>query len=97
MTTVDLNVKLQLSEDVERKARELGLFTGKKIGELITAEIERQRKEATARLTVITDQLQANFRSEYGNLTDEEAQALIDQWIDEADEEILHQENTSSP
>lgn len=95
MTTVDLNVKLQLPEDVERKAREAGLFTGEKIGELITAEIERQRKEAAARLTVITDQLQANFRAEYGDLADEEAQALIDQWIDEADEEILHQDNTS--
>ena len=46
MTTVDLNVKLQLPEDVERKAREAGLFTGEKIGELITAEIERQRKDA---------------------------------------------------
>ena len=71
--------------------REAGLFTDEKIGELITAEIERQRKEAAARLTVITAQLQANFRAEYGNLTDEEAQALIDQLIDDADEEILHQ------
>lgn len=97
MTTVDLNVKLQLPEGVGRKARELGLFTGEKIGELIIAEIERQRKKAAVRLTVITDQLQANFRAEYGDLTDEEARALIDQWIDEADEEILHQDNTSSP
>lgn len=95
MTTVDLNVKLQLSEDVERKAREAGLFTGEKIGELITAEIERQRQEAAARLTVMMDQLQANFRAEYADLTDEEAQALIDQWIDEADEEILHQDDAS--
>ncbi len=95
MTTVDLNVTLQLSEDVERKAREAGLFTGEKIGELIEAEIERQRKEAAARLTAITNQLQANFRAEYGDLTDEEAQALIDQWIDEADEESLHQNHNS--
>lgn len=96
MTTVDLKVKLQLPEDVERKAREAGLFTGEKIGELITAEIERRRKEAAARLAVIMDQLQANFRAEYGDLTDEEAQTLIDRWIDEADEEILHQDNASS-
>jgi F0F1-type ATP synthase membrane subunit b/b' len=95
MTTVDLNVTLQLPEDVERKAREAGLFTGEKIGELITAEIERQRKEAAARLTMMMEQLQANFRAEYGDLTDEEAQALIDQWIDEADDEILHQDNAS--
>lgn len=89
-------MKLYLSEDVERKAREAGLFTGEKIGELIEAEIERQRKEAAARLTAITNQLQANFRAEYEHLTDEEAQALIDQWIDEADEESVHQDNNSS-
>lgn len=96
MTTVDLNVRLQLPEDVARKAQETGLLTGEKIGELITAEIERQRQEAAARLTVITEQLQANFRAEYGDLTDEEAQAVIDQWLDEADEEIQHRDNPSS-
>lgn len=30
MMTVDLNAKLQLPEDVERNAREAGLFTGEK-------------------------------------------------------------------
>lgn len=46
VTTVDLNVKLQLTKDVERKAREAGLFTGEKIGELIKAEVGCQRQKA---------------------------------------------------
>lgn len=96
MTTIDLNVTLQLPEDVERKAHETGLLTGEKISELITAEIERQRREAAVRLTMISDQLQANLRAEYGDLTDDEAQALIDQWIAEADDEIMQQDNASS-
>ena len=87
MVTVDLNVRLQLSEYVVQKAREDGLLTDEGLAELITAEIERRRKEAAARLSVMTEQLQANFRAEYGDLTDDEAQALIDQWIAEADEE----------
>lgn len=44
MLIVDLNVKLQLSEDVERKAREAGLFTGEKIAQMIEAEVQRQRQ-----------------------------------------------------
>jgi hypothetical protein len=90
MTTVDLNVTLQLPEDVERKAREVGLLTGEKIGELIMAEIERQRREAAARLTNTMDKIHAHMRKKYGDLTDDEAQAMIDQWIAEADEENAH-------
>lgn len=85
MTTVDLNVKLQLPEDVERKAREAGLFTGEKIGELIEAEVRRQRKDAWERLQTKLAPVQAAFREEYGHLSDDEAQAMIDQWIDDAD------------
>jgi hypothetical protein len=85
MTTVDLNVKLQLSEDVERKAREAGLFTGEKIGELIEAEVQRQRKEAWERLQAKLAPVHAAFQEEYGHLSDDEVQAMIDQWIDEAD------------
>jgi len=86
MTTVDLNVRLQLPEDVERKAREAGLFTGEKIGELIEAEVRRQRQEAWERLQAKLAPVQAAFREEYGHLSDDEVQAMIDQWIDEADE-----------
>jgi hypothetical protein len=39
-------------------------FTGKKVSELIMAEIERHQQAAAARLTVISDQLQTNFRTE---------------------------------
>ena len=85
MTTVDLRVKLQLSEEVERKAREAGLFTGEKIGELIEAEVRRQRQEAWEQLQAKLAPVQAAFREEYGHLSDDEAQAMIDEWIDEAD------------
>ena len=96
MTTVELNIKLQLPEDVERKAREAGLFTGEKIGELIEAEIERQRKEAAAKLLDLMDKMHTHMREKYGDLTDDEAQAMIDQWIAEADEEIAR-ENDATP
>ena len=87
MVTVDLNVELQLSEDVMRKAREDGLLTDEGLAELITAEIERRRQEAAARLLALMDKMHAHMREKYGDLTDEEAQAMIDQWIAEADEE----------
>lgn len=85
MTTVDLNVKLQLPEDVERKAREAGLFTSEKIAQMIEAEVQRQRMEAWERLQAKLAPVQAAFREEYGHLSDDEVQAMIDQWIDEAD------------
>lgn len=83
MTTVmvNFNVDFQLPEDVVQKARQDGLLTGEKIAELITAEIERRRDAAAERLRVITEQLQANFRAEYGDLSEDEAQAIIDQWL----------------
>ena len=96
MVTLDLNVRLQLSEYVVQKAREDGLLTDEGLAELITAEIERRRKEAAARLSVMMEQLQANFRAEYGDLTDDEAQALIDQWIDEADKETALKDDAPS-
>jgi len=96
MVTLDLNVRLQLSEYVVQKAREDGLLTDEGLAELITEEIERRRKEAAARLSVMMEQLQANFRAEYGDLTDDEAQALIDQWIDEADEETALKDDAPS-
>jgi post-segregation antitoxin (ccd killing protein) len=77
-------INLQLPEDVEEKARAAGLLTSEKIAELIEAELDRQRQEAWQRLSQIMDQVSANFRAEYAHLTDEEAQAMIDQWIDEA-------------
>ncbi|MBL8152873.1 MAG: hypothetical protein JNM70_01715 [Anaerolineae bacterium] len=85
MLIVDLNVKLQLSEDVERKAREAGLFTGEKIAQMIEAEVQRQRQAAWERLQAKLAPVQAAFREEYEHLSDDEVQAMIDQWIDEGD------------
>jgi F0F1-type ATP synthase membrane subunit b/b' len=93
---VNLNVDFRLPEDVVQRARLDGLLTGEKIAELIMAEIDRRREAAAARLVTISEQLQANFRAEYGDLTDDEAQALIDQWIEEADEQSPHKDNASS-
>ncbi|MBL8132013.1 MAG: hypothetical protein JNL42_09155 [Anaerolineae bacterium] len=86
MVTVDLKLRLQLSEDVVQKARESGLLTDEKIGELITAEVERRRSEAAARLRDTMDQLSALMREEYGDLSEEEAQALLSQWLSETDD-----------
>jgi hypothetical protein len=85
MTTVDLNVTLQLPEDVEQKGREAGLFTDERIGELITAGIERQRREAATSLGKTMEKIHAHMREKYGDLTDDGVQAMIDQWIAEAD------------
>ena len=86
MVTIDLNVHLQLSEEVMQKARQSGLLTGEKISELITAEIKR-RQAAAAKLLDMMDKIHTHMREKYGELADEEAQAMIDQWIAEADEE----------
>jgi post-segregation antitoxin (ccd killing protein) len=85
MTTVDLNVTLQLPEDVERSAREAGLFTGEKLAQMIEAEVRRRRREAWERLQARLAPVQAAFREEHGHLSDDEVQTMIDQWIDEAD------------
>ncbi|MFQ3659286.1 MAG: hypothetical protein SNJ54_10090 [Anaerolineae bacterium] len=98
MTTIDLNVKLRLPEDVEQKAREAGLFTSEKIAELITAEIERRRTEAAVRLRDTMDKLSSLMQEEYGDLSEDEAQALLNQWINEADDESeSHLNSTPSP
>ena len=83
-----VTITLELVKDVERKARDAGLLTSETITAWIESELERKRREAAANLTVMMDKLQANFRAQYGDLTEEEAQAMIDEWIDEADEEI---------
>lgn len=65
--------------------REAGLFTDEKIGELIEAEVQRQRQEACEQLQAKLVPVQAAFREACGHLSNGEAQAMIDQWIDEAD------------
>lgn len=96
MVTVDLNVKLQLSEYVVQKAREDGLLTDEGLAELITAEIERRRTEAAAELLAMMEKMHAHMREKYGDLSDEEAQAMIDQWIAEADEETAVEDDAPS-
>jgi hypothetical protein len=84
MTSVTLRVELPRA--VEEQARTLGILTSEKMAELIAAEVERQRQAAAARLSETMDRLSAKFREEYGHLLEDEALALIDQWLDEAGE-----------
>ena len=79
-----VTIGIELSEEVIEKARNAGLLTSEKITELLEAEIKRQRKDALDQFLETSKLLEASMREQYGNLSDEEAQALIDQWIDEA-------------
>lgn len=94
---VNLNVDFRLPEDVVQKARQDGLLTGEKIAELITAEIERRREAAAAQLASIMDAMHAHMRAQYPDLTDEEAQAMIDAWIAEADGEAALNGDAATP
>jgi hypothetical protein len=80
-------IELRLPDDVADRARLLGLLTDEKLTELIEGEIWRKRQAAWAELRSMTEPVRADFRADYGHLSDDEAQAMIDQWIDEADEE----------
>lgn len=80
-------IELRLPDEVAEQARSLGLLTDEKLTEMIEAEIWRKRQAAWAELKEMTEGLRADFRAEYGHLSDEEAQAMIDQWMHESDEE----------
>jgi post-segregation antitoxin (ccd killing protein) len=81
MITVHINLKLELSDDVKRKAREAGLFTSEKMSELIEAQVKRQRQEAWEQLQAKIAPVQAAFHEEFGHLSDDEVQTMIDQWV----------------
>lgn len=78
-----LTIEVALRKDVEEQARSLGLLTSEKLAELIEAEVQRQRKAAWLALQALVAPVQAAFREEFGDLSDDDAQAMIDQWIDE--------------
>jgi hypothetical protein len=80
-------IELRLPDDVADRARSLGLLTDEKLIELIEVEIWRKRQAAWTELRAMTEPVRADFRAAYGHLSDEDAQAMIDQWIDESDEE----------
>jgi hypothetical protein len=80
-----LTIQLELSKEVEADARALGLLSGKSVAQLIEAEVQRQRKAAWGRLRTLIAPVQDAFRAEYGHLSEDEGQALIDGWIEEDD------------
>lgn len=93
-------ISLQLSEDVTDKARSLGLLTDEKLSELIEREVmqeweakKRRRAEAVAELNEMTERVHTHMRETYGDLTEEEAQAMIDGWIAEAEAAIEHRKS----
>lgn len=88
-------IPVELSKDVEDAARSLGLLTSEKIAQMIEAEVQRQRREAWEHLQAMIAPVQAAFREEYGHLSDDEVQAMIDEWIHEADEDAAPDERSS--
>lgn len=82
-----VTIILDLDRDIEQKAREAGLLASEAITEWIKAELERKRQEAAQRVLETMNQVSANFRAEYPDLTEEEALAMLDAWIDEADDD----------
>jgi F0F1-type ATP synthase membrane subunit b/b' len=79
---------LDLDRDIEQKARDAGLLASETITEWIKAELERKRQEAAQCVLETMNQVSASFRAEYPDLTEEEALAMIDAWIDEADDDV---------
>lgn len=77
-------MKLPRTDDVERKAREAGLSSGEKIGEMVQAEARRQRQTEWERLQAKLALVRADFLKANELLSEDEIQAMIDQWIDEA-------------
>jgi post-segregation antitoxin (ccd killing protein) len=93
---VGVLVTVELPKELEEKARAAGLLTSEKLAALIEAEVERQRQEAWERLSEAMDKVSASFRAKFGHLTDEEAQAMIDQWLHEVGEKIRDEARDAS-
>jgi post-segregation antitoxin (ccd killing protein) len=83
-----VTVTVELDEMLVRQAEAAGLLTSEALNAMLKAEIERRRADAFEKLTKMMDSVAAQMKTEYPDLTDDEAQAMIDQWIAEADEEI---------
>jgi hypothetical protein len=83
MTSIQVTV--ELPADVAAQADTLGLLSGEKIAELITAEVQRRRQAAADRLRETMDRLSQQFQQEYAHLSEAEALAMIQAWIDETD------------
>lgn len=82
-----VTITLDLDKELESEARSRGLLSSERIAELIASELRQQkRQEAAARLTAAMDVMAAHMREKYGDLSDDEAQVMIDAWIAEADE-----------
>jgi hypothetical protein len=88
MVTVRLEIEMTLSEYIAQKARAGGLLTSEKIAALITTEVERQRHEAVAYLLDAMKTVSNDMRERFGDMSDIEAQAMIDGWIEEVEAEI---------
>ena len=79
-------VDFRLADDVAEKARSLGILNDESLKALVEAEILRKRQEAGQRLLATMDALNAQFKADYGDLTDQEQQDLLNQWIAEAND-----------
>lgn len=82
-----VTINVRLPDELTEQARSLGLLTDEKLAEMIRAEIWRKRQAAWTELKEMLEPVQMDFRAEFGTLDEDEAQAMIDQWIEEAGHE----------
>ena len=75
------------SKEIEEEARALGLLTSERLAQIIESEVQRRRQEAWEQLQALVAPIQAAFRAEFPNLSDDEAQDMINQWIEETTDE----------
>jgi predicted component of type VI protein secretion system len=92
-----VTIMIELDEAIARQAQAVGLLTSESLNALLEAQIEARRKEAAANLLEMMDKMAAHMRAQYPDLTDDEAQRMIDAWIAEADEEIARKDSAESP
>lgn len=82
-----LTIQLDLPKEIEEEARALGLLTSERLAQIIESEVQRRRQEAWEQLQALVAPIQAAFRAEFPNLSDDEAQDMINQWIEETTDE----------
>jgi hypothetical protein len=85
---ITVQITLELNEETARTAQDLGLFENNVLASWIDAEVKRQRLIAGNRLLETMETVSAQFRSDYGHLSDSEQQDLLENWIREAREEL---------
>jgi F0F1-type ATP synthase membrane subunit b/b' len=77
-----VTVVVELDQEIERQARAQGLLSSEQMNALLSAELERRRLDAGARLRTAMNDLSVSFRARYPDLSEEQALAMIERWLD---------------